>query len=102
MEWAVVLAPLTRCDHPGVLLGNHQLRMKSQVRISVLAAPDWQHATPKHAACDEYLSRRHTDRVLDAACLQRLVDLRLRQGRVSPERILLTLGLLAPRDPLVP
>jgi hypothetical protein len=35
------------------------------------------------------------DRVVDAACLQPLVDRRPREGRVGPERDPLVLGLLA-------
>ena len=43
----------------------------------------------------EILVGRDADRVLDAACLQRLVDLRPREGGVGPERDALSLGLLA-------
>src|ERR1019366_3130827 len=43
----------------------------------------------------EILVGRDADRVLDAACLQRLVDLRLRKGGVGAERHMLPLRLLA-------
>jgi hypothetical protein len=43
----------------------------------------------------EVVVGRDADRVLDAACLQRLVDRRPREGRVGAERDPLVLGLLA-------
>jgi hypothetical protein len=43
----------------------------------------------------QILVGRDANRVLHAACLQRLVDLRLGEGRVSPDRNPLPLGVLA-------
>ena len=72
------------------------LILKTLVPDKRLAAgPSWRSNEEIGDLPLQILVGRDADCVLDAACLQRLVDLRLRKGGVSAERHALTLGLLA-------
>jgi hypothetical protein len=84
--------------------GHDPSRRGPAVRLIVEAlVPDERRATgptrrPKQEVLDRQLQvlvGRDTDGVLDAACLQRLVDLRPCEGGVGPERDRPALGLLA-------
>ena len=70
--------------------------------VETLVADEWLAAGPSRCSKQDILDRqlqvlvgRDADRVRDAACLQRLVDLRPREGGVGPKRDALSLGLLA-------